>query len=695
MADQQTGIRNTAVGSLAGTGITTGERNTFVGYGTGSTLATVNGSTAIGDSAYADRDAQVALGSDTVDTLRMFDAIAMRGYSALRNYYIGNAGNGTATGGTNIGVGHGAMSLMTDGHDNVAVGDQTMPAAGGGSVAVGSSAMYSSSTCWDCTAMGYEALGAAVSGVGTTAIGRRASGKETVARNTTSVGDSALWLNQSFHNTAMGYRAAEYFTTGEENVFLGTTCAVNRQTGNQNVIVGPLANSFPAIVPDPVTGVGAVTCGDRNSALGYCSIPVFTGNDTAAVGWKAFSLLSSGDKNTGIGVDVGSTITTGTLNTFAGYNAGKNGSQLATATNSTAIGANAFTTASNQVVIGDANITETILRGAVKASLSLGVLSSGSGAFYLTLVNSENLTANRNLTITLNDAARTWNMGGNFTIGGNFTTAGAASLPAIAQGDLWYGFATGVITALAKDANATRYLSNTGTTNNPAWAQIDLADGVTGDLPFANLTQGAALSVLGVTGNSIADVASITAGADFNIMRRSGTAIAFGAIDLSQAGAVGSSILPVANGGTGVTAFPAFSVHRNGADQTAAATATFTKLQFTTEEFDTNSNFDNATNYRFTPTVAGKYIINASVTILSLASGSRMAVSIYKNGAVFKNSGPGNTGAAGVIQAVVSAVVDFNGSTDYVEFFVFHSNGSNRDIYGGTEGTYATGIRIA
>src|SRR5262249_9778974 len=72
------------------------------------------------------------------------------------------------------------------------------------------------------------------------------------------------------------------------------------------------------------------------------------------------------------------------------------------------------------------------------------------------------------------------------TVGGNFVTAGAASLPAIAQGDIWYGSATGVISALAKSTSSTRYLSNTGSSNNPAWAQVDLTNGVTGTLPYAN-----------------------------------------------------------------------------------------------------------------------------------------------------------------------------------------------------------------
>lgn len=97
------------------------------------------------------------------------------------------------------------------------------------------------------------------------------------------------------------------------------------------------------------------------------------------------------------------------------------------------------------------------------------------------------LTADRTLTITTGDVDRALELSGNLTIGGAFTTVGAVSIPAIAQGDLWYGSATGVISALAKDTNATRYLSNTGASNNPVYAQVNLADGVTGVLPNANL----------------------------------------------------------------------------------------------------------------------------------------------------------------------------------------------------------------
>jgi hypothetical protein len=73
---------------------------------------------------------------------------------------------------------------------------------------------------------------------------------------------------------------------------------------------------------------------------------------------------------------------------------------------------------------------------------------------------------------------------------------GGLGLSTVAQGDLLYGSATDVLSRLAKDANATRYLSNTGASNNPAWAQVNLADGVTGDLPFANLAPASAASRL-------------------------------------------------------------------------------------------------------------------------------------------------------------------------------------------------------
>jgi hypothetical protein len=139
-------------------------------------------------------------------------------------------------------------------------------------------------------------------------------------------------------------------------------------------------------------------------------------------------------------------------------------------------------------------------------------------------------------------AANTWSVLADVAAGSYLRSGGVGAAPlwstitlpnAAAQGDIWYASATSTITALPKDTNATRYLSNTGATNNPLWAQVNLANGVTGRLPYANITQGSALSVLGVTGNAGADVASIVAASDGDVLRRSGAAVGFGTIVLN------------------------------------------------------------------------------------------------------------------------------------------------------------------
>ena len=60
-----------------------------------------------------------------------------------------------------------------------------------------------------------------------------------------------------------------------------------------------------------------------------------------------------------------------------------------------------------------------------------------------------------------------------------------------AQGDVLYASSTTVLSRLGKDANSTRVLTNTGTNNNPAWAQVTLTTGVTGTLPVGNGGTGA------------------------------------------------------------------------------------------------------------------------------------------------------------------------------------------------------------
>ena len=84
-------------------------------------------------------------------------------------------------------------------------------------------------------------------------------------------------------------------------------------------------------------------------------------------------------------------------------------------------------------------------------------------------------------TALLNDASLTLGWTGQLAV-----TRGGTGLATVAQGDILYGSAANTLSALPKNTTATRYLANTGTSNNPAWAQVDLSNGVTGTLPVGN-----------------------------------------------------------------------------------------------------------------------------------------------------------------------------------------------------------------
>ena len=122
---------------------------------------------------------------------------------------------------------------------------------------------------------------------------------------------------------------------------------------------------------------------------------------------------------------------------------------------------------------------------------------------------------------------------------------------------------------------------------------------------------------------------------------------------------------------------PAFFASASGGSDQTIANATFTKVTLANETFDTNSCYDNATNYRFTPNVAGYYRVDARVYWQNSVTSSR--VDIYKNGSSFHiRYDQGNY--ANLMQEC-GIIMYMNGSSDYVEVYCLHNTGSNAIIW--------------
>ena len=142
---------------------------------------------------------------------------------------------------------------------------------------------------------------------------------------------------------------------------------------------------------------------------------------------------------------------------------------------------------------------------------------------------------------------------------------------------------------------------------------------------------------------------------------------------------------------------PAFFVRMSSNQSTT--NGAINKVQLDVEDYDTDSCFDNSTNYRFTPTTAGKYFFFAGGRgYANSGTLNYVNVMIRKNGTAgvgnsFVNSGteqytsPGNSDTASP-----SVILTMNGSSDYVEMYMqvggtsphisYESNG-NQTFFGG------------
>ncbi|MFA6184522.1 MAG: tail fiber domain-containing protein, partial [Candidatus Shapirobacteria bacterium] len=362
------GSNNTALGSFAGYNIGNGSSNVFLGYEagyneTGSNklyIANSQNNTLIYGSFST---GNVSIGT-TVNTARLTikgdsdvnnpDFILLNadnstnlqirtGLTDLNNIYIGKGSGWTnTTGSYNTSNGSFALSGNTTGSNNTANGSFALASntTGYQNTANGSSALVNNISGNINVAMGYQSLYTNTIGGGNVAIGSNSLTQNINGNWNTAVGEAALTSNTSgVYNTAYGQGSLGQNSTGSYNTVIGSLAGYSVGIGSSNVFLGYQAGYNE-------TGSNKLyIANSQNNALVYGdfssgNISIGTTINTARLTIKGdsdsatsdFTLLNGdgttsleirtgiGDSaNTFIGINVGSSNTTGYRNTGLGY----------------------------------------------------------------------------------------------------------------------------------------------------------------------------------------------------------------------------------------------------------------------------------------------------------------------------------------------------------------------------------------
>ena len=134
-----------------------------------------------------------------------------------------------------------------------------------------------------------------------------------------------------------------------------------------------------------------------------------------------------------------------------------------------------------------------------------------------------------------------------------------------------------------------------------------------------------------------------------------------------------------------------FSVHQTSAQ--SIPTTTFTKLNFHVKAWDVGSRFNLALD-RFVPDKPGKYHFDLACYLDNLTANSFFLIHLYKNGLSYKRLFQLRVAATQAYLIAAPATVQMNGSSDYVEAFVYQSTGAPKNTGGAIWNVWFQGFLI-
>jgi hypothetical protein len=222
------------------------------------------------------------------------------------------------------------------------------------------------------------------------------------------------------------------------------------------------------------------------------------------------------------------------------------------------------------------------------------------------------------------------------------------------------------------------------------------------------LTWGAALTTTLAdgkifVGNGSNVATAVTPSGDVTMSNAGVTAIASGVIidaDVHSSAAIsGSKLQAAASGNAGAvdTNSQTFGGRKSAGNSKVIArlaghmtsVATGSIILFDTEDYDTNSEFDIATNKgRFTPTRAGYYLVTATLSVGGITTDKYVRALIYKNNSVLLAFSAAHLSVNADTALCVSTLVYLNGTTDYINLQIGHDLGAaTATVYGGANDT--------
>ena len=119
---------------------------------------------------------------------------------------------------------------------------------------------------------------------------------------------------------------------------------------------------------------------------------------------------------------------------------------------------------------------------------------------------------------------------------------------------------------------------------------------------------------------------------------------------------------------------PMFDVAKSTTQNISSGSVT--KVTWDTENYDVGSNF---ASDKFVAPIAGKYFMNALLTMSTIIAGAGIGLIWYKNGSVFRNGHHQSTEINITFALQTTGVFDLNAS-DYLELYVFQGSGSTETV---------------